>query len=313
MGTVMGDEARAYYNALGGNTNLVFFAPNINLARNVFWGRNQETPGEDPLINSLYAQDFIAHIQGAPATNWSDPHAPPLKAAATIKHFLAYDVECSSGGRVTPSSSRDVIGGGATATLFDCDAPGVDRFHFEGFISDADLNDYYLPVFKNPLSRAHPAAIMCSFASVNGVPSCANGLMQNTLARDTWGWDGFIATDCGGVDFLNQGHYWTSSPPGAVAAAIRNGSDLELGLPGPWGHGYYFQTHMNQTVEQKLLAERELDRAVTRVWRTAFRLGLFEPIAESPWSDVGWENIDSDRNQGISLEAALQSLTREFC
>ena len=91
---------------------------------------------------------------------------------------------------MTAGSSRDAIGGGATATLFDCDAPGVDRFHFEGFVSDADLNDYYLPVFARPLSRALPAAIMCSFASLNGVPSCANGLMQNTLARQSWGFDG---------------------------------------------------------------------------------------------------------------------------
>ena len=120
---------------------------------------------------------------------------------------------------------------------------------------------------------------------------------------------GFIATDCGAVDFLNQGHYWTDSPPAAVAAAIRNGSDLEIGIPGPWGSGYYFQTHMNQTVERKLLEVRELDRAATRVWRTAFRLGLFEPVSESPWSALGWEAIDSERNQGASLEAARQTLT----
>ena len=34
-------------------------------------------------------------------------------------------------------------------------AMGVDRFHFEGNVSDADLNDYYLPVFKRPLTRAY--------------------------------------------------------------------------------------------------------------------------------------------------------------
>ena len=96
---------------------------------------------------------------------------------------------------MTPTSTRDAIGGGATTTLFDCDAPGVDRFHFEGFVSDADLNDYYLPVFSRPLSRARPAAIMCSFASLNGVPSCANGLMQNTLARQSWGFEGIITND----------------------------------------------------------------------------------------------------------------------
>ena len=94
-----------------------------------------------------------------------------------------------------------------------------------------------------------------------------------------------------------------------MAAAIRNGSDMEIGIPGPWGHGYYFQTHMNQSIEQKLLEVSELDRAATRVWRTAFRLGMFEPVSSSPWSNLGWEDIDSERNQGASLEAALQSLT----
>ena len=48
-----------------------------------------ETPGEDPLVNGVYAEDFISHIQGTTATDWANPHAPPLKAAATIKHFLA--------------------------------------------------------------------------------------------------------------------------------------------------------------------------------------------------------------------------------
>jgi beta-glucosidase-like glycosyl hydrolase len=111
---------------------------------------------------------------------------------------------------------------------------------------------------------------------------------------------------------LNQGHYWTSSPPAAVAAAIRNGSDMAIGIPGPWGHGYYYQTHMNQSIERGLLSVPELDRAATRVWRTAFRLGMFDPAATSPWSDLGWDDIDSEHNQAASLQAALQSLTREL-
>ena len=68
-------------------------------------------------------------------------------------------MECSSGGKlrfVTPPTK-----------IFDCDAPGVDRFHFEGVMSNADLNDYYLPVFKRPLSRARPAAIMVSPGTPN--------------------------------------------------------------------------------------------------------------------------------------------------
>lgn len=38
---------------------------------------------------------------------------------------------------------------------------------------------------------------MCSYASVNGVPSCASGLLLNTLVRKEWGRpDSVIVTDC---------------------------------------------------------------------------------------------------------------------
>jgi beta-glucosidase-like glycosyl hydrolase len=301
MGEVISEEARAYFNVAEGNTNIIFWAPNINLARNLLWGRNQETPGEDPLVNGLYGQAFIERIQGGvKAIDWSVAEAAPLKGAATIKHYIAYDVECSSGG-----TNQGV---GATSTPFDCAAPGVGRFHFEGNLSDADLNDYYLAAFKRPMVAARPASIMCSFPSVNGVPSCANGLMQNTLARDTWGFEGFIVSDCGGVNFLNQGHYLTESPPEAVAAAVKGGLDAECGIPGPWGHGNYFSTHMNETVEMKLLGESELDRSTIRVWRTAFRLGLFEPTASSPWSHLSFSDLSSPVGQQTALDAAVQSM-----
>lgn len=40
------------------------------------------------MLSGIYAEDFILNIQGARATNWTDPRAPPLMAAATIKHYL---------------------------------------------------------------------------------------------------------------------------------------------------------------------------------------------------------------------------------
>ena len=38
---------------------LTFWAPNINIFRDPRWGRGQETPGEDPLLNSVYAKFLI--------------------------------------------------------------------------------------------------------------------------------------------------------------------------------------------------------------------------------------------------------------
>lgn len=35
---------------------------------------------------------------------------------------------------------------------------------------------------------------MCSYNAVNGIPSCANGVFQNTIVRGQWGFDGFIVS-----------------------------------------------------------------------------------------------------------------------
>ena len=35
---------------------------------------------------------------------------------------------------------------------------------------------------------------MCSYNAVNGVPSCANDLLQNKIMRDEWGFEGYIVS-----------------------------------------------------------------------------------------------------------------------
>ena len=49
MGNVIGRELRAYYNAKVHNS-LDTWSPTININRDPRWGRNVESPGEDPLV-----------------------------------------------------------------------------------------------------------------------------------------------------------------------------------------------------------------------------------------------------------------------
>ena len=56
-GAQIGKEARAMMNA--GNGYSTFWAPVINLAREPRWGRNIETPGEDPLLTGEYAEYVV--------------------------------------------------------------------------------------------------------------------------------------------------------------------------------------------------------------------------------------------------------------
>ena len=42
---------------------------------------------------------------------------------------------------------------------------------------------------------------MCSYASINGVPSCANDYLLNKLIRDVWKRPNVaVATDCGAIN-----------------------------------------------------------------------------------------------------------------
>ena len=61
VGAAIGTESRALHNE--GLAGGVVWAPNVNLFRDVRWGRGIETAGEDPLVASEYAAAFIAALQ----------------------------------------------------------------------------------------------------------------------------------------------------------------------------------------------------------------------------------------------------------
>lgn len=101
MGQVVSTEARAMYNV--GLAGLTYWSPNVNVFRDPRWGRGQETPGEDPLVVSKYAVNYVRGLQevsdiGENSTN------NRLKVSSCCKHYTAYDVD---------------------------NWKGIDRFHFD--------------------------------------------------------------------------------------------------------------------------------------------------------------------------------------
>ena len=72
-----------------------FWAPVINLAREPRWGRNIETPGEDPHLTGAYAEAFVTAFE----TNPADP--AHLQASACCKHYVANSMEQSTVANVT--------------------------------------------------------------------------------------------------------------------------------------------------------------------------------------------------------------------
>ena len=89
IGTVVGKEALAKHWSKNRSNGLSFFAPNINIVRDVRWGRAQETYGEDPHLTGKLGAQYVTGMQFL----GGDPGSSPLAVRNVAKHFAAYNLE----------------------------------------------------------------------------------------------------------------------------------------------------------------------------------------------------------------------------
>jgi beta-glucosidase-like glycosyl hydrolase len=77
--------------------------------------------------------------------------------------------------------------------------PRCQRDHFNAIVDDQSLVEYYLPSFRAIVQSQAVSSVMCSYPTVNGVPSCGNKLFLTQLLRNTWNFTGFVVS---GATFL---------------------------------------------------------------------------------------------------------------
>ena len=158
----------------------------------------------------------------------------------------------------------------------------------------------YLPAFKSCLKDAKVGSAMCSYNSVNGVPSCANGFLMNDVARGRWGWEGWITSDCGAVTGILDNHHYVDTHSEQVQVTLRGGCDIgcDLALV-EYGEQAYADGSIN---------DHDLDQALTRQFASLVRLGYFDSAAKQPYRQYGWEHIANTAALGLSHRAAQESL-----
>ena len=114
----------------------------------------------------------------------------------------------------------------------------VDRPSFIPNVSAHDLWESYLPQyaagFSNTDLDGNPAggamATMCSYAGLNGVPSCANDYLLNQVLRKKFNRSNVVVgTDCGAINNMFQSNHYAANSEDAAAVVLNGGSDMELG------------------------------------------------------------------------------------
>ncbi|KAF2682351.1 glycoside hydrolase family 3 protein [Lentithecium fluviatile CBS 122367] len=267
VATVISTEARAFNNA--NRTGLDFWTPNINPFRDPRWGRGQETPGEDPYHLSSYVQALIRGLQG-------DAGDPYKRVVATCKHYAGYDIENWNGNL---------------------------RYQVDAQISQQDLVEYYMPPFQACARDSNVGGFMCSYNAVNGVPTCADPYLLQTILREHWGWtseEQWVTSDCDAIQNVYLPHQWASTREQAVADSLSAGTDIDCGT--------YMPAHLPAAIAQGLVNETVLEQALVRQYSSLVRLGWFDTPEKQPYRQLDFNAVATNASQQLAYRAAVEGI-----
>lgn len=177
--------------------------------------------------------------------------------------------------------------------------PEKDRHSFDAIPSKKDLYETYLPAFRMLVQDAKVEAIMGAYNRVYGESASGSKLLLIDILRKDWGFNGHVVSDCGAVTDIFTGHHIAKSHAEAGAIAVKNGLNLECG-------GSF--RDLKEALNQKLLTEADLDKALLPLMMTRLKLGILTPEDTSPYADIPESVVACDEHAAIAREAAVKSM-----
>lgn len=169
------------------------FSPVLCLARDLRWGRINETFGEDAHLIGVLASAMIRGYQG-------NDISEKQNILACAKHFVGYSE--TQGGR--DSSEAD--------------------------IPTRKLRSTFFPPFELA-AQAGCKTFMTGYQAIDGVPCTANRWLLTDVLREEWGFDGFVITDWQNVDAMVNNQRVFPNMEEASTAAVAVGNDMIMNSP----------------------------------------------------------------------------------
>jgi beta-glucosidase len=178
-------------------TNLAL-APVVDVARDLRWGRIEETYGEDPYLVSEMGLAAIRGFQGRTLP------LKPDKVLVTLKHMTGHG-QPENGTNVGPAQ-----------------------------ISERTLRENFFPPFERAVKELPVRSVMASYNEIDGIPSHGNPWLLNDVLRGEWGFKGAVVSDYFAIREMVTRHRMFSDIKDAAVRAIHSGVDAET----PDGEGY---------------------------------------------------------------------------
>ena len=150
-------------------------------------------------------------------------------------------------------------GCGVTIKHFACNNQEDNRMGVDVRVSEKALREIYFRGFEIAVKKSAPIAIMTSYNMINGVHSANNRDLCIVLAREEWGFDGFIMTD------------WNTTLPegGSIPwKCVAAGNDMIMpGSPRD-------DENIREAYEKGSLSEKDIRACAGRIFAAMKKLGM---------------------------------------
>ncbi|MBI3504292.1 MAG: glycoside hydrolase family 3 C-terminal domain-containing protein [Proteobacteria bacterium] len=167
-------------------------------------------------------------------------------------------------------------------------------------ISDRQLEETYFPPFYWAMARGGSRSVMASYSSIDGEPATASRWLLTKTLRDDWHFNGVVIGDQAATGGAHVLHFTSPDNATSTKQAIEAGLDVIFQTSVDQGPMFY------EPFKKGLIDPSAIDRAVRRVLRLKFSLGLFEQPYADP--DLAARTSGTAFQQAMLRESARESL-----
>jgi beta-glucosidase len=216
-----------------------------------------------------------------------DPYLCARIAESIVRGAQGYDV-----------SARDkVVAGLCHYPGQSQPASGLERGAMH--ISDRMLWEVFLPPWIAGIKKAGALGVMATYPAIDNVPTHASVKILTEILREKLGFEGLVLGEGGGVGTLVTERV-AANQKEAGQIALRAGLDVGIS----WEPGY--MKPLMDSVEEGKASMADIDRAVRRILRQKFRLGLFERPYVDPEEAARLNH--TKENQELALRVAREGI-----
>ena len=176
--------------------------------------------------------------------------------------------------------------------------PEDERHSFNAVVSEQDLRETYLPAFEACVKEAEVEVVMGAYNRTNDEPCCGSRRLLEEILRGEWNFQGHVTSDCWAIKDFHEFHMVTSTPVESVALAMNRGCDLNCGN---------IYGNLLKAVKDGLVKEETITRAVTRLFVTRMKLGLFDSQEKVPYNVIDYRVVDCEEHKKLNERAARKS------